>query len=61
MKKPFLLLKSRGDGIRLALFFVFGLAASALFFIPENDMHVFANGGESGLRGLFNIISGWLL
>lgn len=47
--------------IKFALFFVFGLAASALFFMPENDMQVFANGGESGLRGLFNIISGWLL
>lgn len=54
-------MKSRGDMIRLALFFIFGLAASALFFMPENDMRVFANGGENGLRGLFNIISGWLL
>ena len=54
MKKPFVSLKKRSEKIKLSLCLLLS------FFIPRGDIAVFAGGNSDGIRGLFNIVNGWI-
>lgn len=60
LKKPFVSLKKRSEKIKLSLCLLLSLSALLLFFIPRGDIAVFAGGNSDGIRGLFNIVNGWI-
>lgn len=60
MKKPFISLKSRRERLKFALCITLCAGACALFLVPRDAVSVFAGGANEGVRGLFNMINGWL-
>ncbi|MBR5858336.1 MAG: hypothetical protein IKZ05_00285 [Clostridia bacterium] len=59
MKKPFLAFKRGRERRSLFLFVLLGALGFAVLLLPSRELSVFTGGGDGGMRGLFNIISGW--
>jgi hypothetical protein len=57
LKKPFLKSQSRGDRVRLALFFVLAAFAASLFLLPQDSLAVLASGGAETQNSLFGLVS----
>ena len=57
LKKPFVSLKSRSDTAKMVLFFLLGLSALMLFFLPDDGIAVFGGDSVGGrVNGIMSVI-----
>lgn len=60
LKKPIIYFRNRFDVFRFAFALILCVAASLPFFLYDEAVAVFANGDSVGVKGLFNLINGWV-
>lgn len=60
LKKPFISLKNKKDKFSFLFALLLCVSASLLFFLPDRSLTVFSDGKDIGIKGLFNLLNGWI-